>query len=74
MAIERIDYDLCNGCGICVNSCWMDVISMDEKKEKAVIKYPEDCAVCGVCETDCPVKAIHVSPRMRAYALTCWGQ
>lgn len=73
MAIDRIDFDLCNGCGICVNSCWMDVISMDEGKKRAIIKYPEDCAVCGVCETDCPVHAIHVSLKMRAYALTCWG-
>lgn len=73
MAIERIDSDLCTGCGICVNSCWMDVIGMNEEKGKAVIKYPEDCAVCSVCETDCPEHAIYVSHRMPAYALTCWG-
>ena len=27
--IERIDADLCNGCGICVDSCTMDCIRLD---------------------------------------------
>ena len=64
MAIERIDPDLCNGCGICVETCQMDVIRMDEKKKKAVIKYPEDCetGLCAICEIDCPQHAIYVSP------------
>jgi NAD-dependent dihydropyrimidine dehydrogenase PreA subunit len=72
MAIDRIDYEKCTGCGICVNSCWMDVIRMDETTKKAVIQYPGDCAVCCTCEVDCPVHAIHISPKMRSYSLTCW--
>ena len=43
MSIEKIDHELCNGCGICINSCSMDVITMDEEAEKAIIRYPEDC-------------------------------
>jgi len=43
MAIDEIDPELCNGCGMCVNSCPMDVIRMDGKSRKAIIKYPEDC-------------------------------
>ena len=31
MAIDEIDPELCNGCGVCVNSCPMDVIRMDGK-------------------------------------------
>jgi ferredoxin len=42
MSIELIDPELCNGCGICVNSCSVDVIRMDTETEKAIIRYPED--------------------------------
>ena len=75
MAIERIDADLCNGCGICVETCQMDVIRMDEEEKKAVIKYPEDCETrtCVVCEIECPQHAIYVVPTTRAIPLTAWG-
>ena len=73
MVIERIDAYLCDGCGICVNTCWIDVIRMDEKEKKAVIKYPEDCVVCTFCEQDCPQHAIYVSPTKEATPLTIWG-
>ena len=72
MAIERIDHELCTGCGICVDSCPMDVIRMDEKNEKAVIKYPEECMACGDCKLDCPVDAIHVSPEKHAPLMVSW--
>jgi len=65
MAIERIDNGLCNGCSICSDTCSSDVIWMDEKTKKAFIKYPEDCTVCGLCELECPVRAIFVSPAAR---------
>ena len=67
MAIERIDTDLCNGCGICADTCPADVIWMDDKEKKPIIKYPEDCSLCGLCELVCPQNAIYVSPvRMAA--------
>jgi NAD-dependent dihydropyrimidine dehydrogenase PreA subunit len=72
MSIEWIDSDLCSGCGICINSCPMDVIRMDEGSNKAVIKYPEDCMVCAYCELDCPEKAIYVSPVKHVPLLTSW--
>jgi len=66
MSIEQIDAELCNGCGICVNSCPMDVIRMDEEGKKAIIKYPEDCMLCGWCEEDCPENAISIITGKRA--------
>ena len=73
MSIERIDLELCNGCGICVNSCPMDVIRMDEEGKKAVIKYPEDCMLCGWCEEDCPENAISISPEKTSPLIVSWG-
>lgn len=73
MSIERIDSELCNGCGICVNSCSMDVIRMDEESKKAIIKYPEDCMLCDFCELDCPENAIYVSPVKSAPLILSWG-
>jgi NAD-dependent dihydropyrimidine dehydrogenase PreA subunit len=61
MAIEKIDENLCNGCGICYNACPNDVIRMDENAVKAKITYPKDCMLCLMCETDCPQHAIFVS-------------
>ena len=72
MSIERIDYELCIGCGECVNSCPMDVIRMDEKGEKAVIKYVEDCMCCDACELDCPAEAIYVSPEKYDPIMVSW--
>lgn len=73
MAIERIDTDLCNGCGICVDTCWMDVLCIDETSGKATIKYANDCLVCTFCELDCPENAIFVSPATESLPLTLWG-
>ena len=73
MSIERIDNELCNGCGICVNSCPSDVIRLDNKSKKAVIKYPQDCMLCQWCKTDCPQNAIYISPEKGSPVLTSWG-
>jgi len=71
MSIESIDAELCNGCGICVQICPMDVIRMDD--EKAVIRYPEDCMLCEFCALDCPVQAITISPQKSAPLMVSWG-
>ena len=62
MGISWIDFNLCNGCGICVDLCPMDVLRIDEERKKAFIKYLRDCQACSMCERDCPEGAIEVSP------------
>lgn len=68
MPIKMIDERLCVGCGLCVASCPMDIIRMDEERNKAYIAYLDDCMVCFNCERDCPAEAIYVSPE-RAKAI-----
>lgn len=62
MGIKSIDLELCNGCGICVERCPMDVLRMDEEPKKAFIKYLRDCQTCLKCENDCPTGAVYVFP------------
>ncbi len=73
MAIEKIDQELCIGCGDCVNSCPMDVIRMDEETGKAVIRYGEDCMICDQCALDCPVDAITVTSSKTSPLTLSWG-
>ena len=73
MTIERIDPELCTGCGICVDSCMVDVIRMDEEGKKAIILYPEDCITCGLCEIECPEKAIKLSLLRTEPLIVPWG-
>ncbi len=73
MSIEKIDPELCTGCGICVESCSVDVIRMDEVSQKAIIRYPEDCMLCEFCVLDCPEEAITVTPEKKAPLIVSWG-
>ena len=47
--------DKCLGCGVCVNVCPVDAITMENGK--AVIDQ-EKCIHCGKCFNVCPPKAI----------------
>ena len=72
MAIARIDYEKCIGCGICVDTCSCDVIRMDENTGKPVIRYKDECCVCLYCMEDCPKKAIYVAPENYYKQMTAW--
>ncbi len=73
MAIERIDRDLCSGCGACVEACPMDVIRMAPEGDVALIRYQEDCMMCELCVIDCPEDAITVTPFAVSPPVRSWG-
>ena len=73
MAVENIDLARCNGCGICVKTCPMDVFRLDMDSKRAVIKYPEDCMLCGGCLMDCPHEAVSVTLDKKSPLLVSWG-
>lgn len=54
----KIDYKLCTQCGICIDSCMMDVIRRENDKISLV--YLEDCQNCFLCAKDCPAGAIKI--------------
>ena len=68
--VAEIDETKCNGCGVCVDRCPMDVIRIDAKSDKAVIKYSEDCTGCFECELTCPYDAIYVHPVKESFPST----
>lgn len=68
-----INPELCNGDGICVKVCPVDVIRMDKKGKKAVVKYPEDCVLCEMCALECPTKAITITPEKTTPVMFSWG-
>ncbi len=59
--ISSVDQEKCRGCGICVNSCPVDILRMNQKG-KAYIAYTDDCMTCYLCERVCPAGAIYVFP------------
>ncbi len=73
MSIEIIDGELCTGCGLCVQSCPMDVLRLDKDQGLAVIRYPEDCMLCGWCTIDCPEDAITLTPDKKDPLIVSWG-
>lgn len=72
MGVRRVDISLCNGCGICVNVCPMDVLRMDQASNKAFIKYLRDCQSCFLCERECPEDAIRCVAIHERRVATAW--
>ena len=73
MSIEWSDQRLCNGCGICVKICPLDVFRIDKNTKEVIIKYPDDCQLCELCVIDCPTEALIVTPQKMAPLITSWG-
>ena len=52
----KLDYDLCINCGNCYEFCPQEIFTYDEKEDRIVVSYPEDCGYEGICVLECPVE------------------
>ncbi len=55
----KIDYDLCTGCGECVEVCPTEVYEMVD--EKSTAPNIDECIECCACIEACPNDAIEHS-------------
>jgi NAD-dependent dihydropyrimidine dehydrogenase PreA subunit len=58
-----IDDEKCiaeKGCRVCVDVCPLDILAIDDQRQKAYMKYDE-CWYCMPCEVDCPTNAVTVN-------------
>ena len=53
----RIEYDACNGCGLCREVCPGNLLYADDSG-RTEIRYPRDCWGCAACVKECPQGAI----------------
>ncbi|MBU2576103.1 MAG: 4Fe-4S dicluster domain-containing protein [Nanoarchaeota archaeon] len=65
MSLE-IDIERCKGCGLCVDACPVDYLSMSSKTNNKGYFYPvrdseKDCTGCGLCYTMCADVCIEIS-------------
>ena len=62
-----IDWDICIGCGICLEICpkqlydWVETPNHPVSEKKVFPARELDCVQCYNCETKCPVKAIRTN-------------
>ena len=54
------NFELCTGCGMCEDTCPLDVIYADAPNGRCYAKYPEECWHCGSCRQECPAGAIQI--------------
>ena len=52
--VITVDEDLCNACGLCIENCQFDALSLDSVARVDRIK----CVGCGVCVNACADKAL----------------
>ena len=60
--VAVVDYNKCNGCGICAQRCQWGALKFQTTKGKANIDVFK-CYGCGLCHTACPRQAIELVNR-----------
>ncbi|MBK5093246.1 MAG: 4Fe-4S binding protein [Actinobacteria bacterium] len=53
----RIDEELCNGCGDCLERCYFGAMVLNDEREVVVVDE-EECMGCGLCQVVCSEGAI----------------
>jgi ferredoxin len=53
----KVDTDKCTGCGLCVEACPVEAITLENEKAKV---DEGTCVDCGACVSECPNEAISV--------------
>ena len=62
-----VDWDICEGCGICLKVCpaqlyeWMETSGHPTSEKKAFPARESKCVQCYTCETKCPSQAIRIT-------------
>jgi len=49
----------CIGCGLCIDRCLLDALSMDDETDRPVVDV-DKCIGCGVCTLTCPQGALQL--------------
>ncbi len=61
--LSIIDADMCTGCGICVERCPVDAITIDS--DGTAVREEKYCIGCGICARFCPEQAISLQEGLR---------
>ncbi|TXT56151.1 MAG: hypothetical protein BAJALOKI2v1_630016 [Promethearchaeota archaeon] len=57
-----VNDEICVGCGICVERCQMNALTI--KRDKSVVNY-DRCIGCGVCVPTCPNEALSLEKKKK---------
>lgn len=61
--LSQIDPETCTGCGICIEKCPIEAISLNE--DNRAIVDDQRCIGCGVCAHFCPADAVSLKEGQR---------